>query len=434
MVRFEKAGRNGARRWKKIAAAAAVCSLLFAVPAHAEWQNESAGPGAAVWVGEQQPDGTVSEQPAPDAQDQFVSPDDHSTTYINGQPVSLTAPDGQRQAVEQAPGEAAGDAQPPAAGEQNGAAASGQQTTSDGAGQPNAEQTPDGNSAQNAAAQPETGAEQTAGTPETGNAQPNAAQPQEGTQNQPDTAPSQAEPAQPDAAQPQTEQSQQSAGQQEASQAQDPNLVASGGRIVDLRKPMIALTYDDGPYAPVGNRIMDTLETYNGRATFFMVGDRVPSYATEVRRMASNGHEVANHTYNHKYLNKLDAASIRAQVTKANDVIESVSGQRPKLMRLPGGNKNATVLKNVNMPIILWNIDTRDWATKNAQKTIDAVVGKVKDGDIILMHELYSSTADATAAIVPKLAAQGYQFVTVSELAKFKGKSLGDNQIYYAIR
>lgn len=422
MVRFEKTGRNGARRWKKIAAAAAVCSLLFAVPAHAEWQNESAGPGAAVWVGEQQPDGTVSEQPAPDAQDQFISPDDHSTTYINGQPVSLTAPDGQRQAVEQAPGEAAGDAQAQAAGEQNEAAAPGQQTTSDGAGQPNAEQTPDGNSAQNTAAQPETGAEQTAGTPETGNVQPDAAQPQEGTQNQPETA------------QPQPEQTQQSAGQQEAAQAQDPNLVASGGRIVDLRKPMIALTYDDGPYAPVGNRIMDTLETYNGRATFFMVGDRVPSYATEVRRMASNGHEVANHTYNHKYLNKLDAASIRAQVTKANDVIESVSGQRPKLMRLPGGNKNATVLQNVNMPIILWNIDTRDWATKNAQKTIDAVVGKVKDGDIILMHELYSSTADATAAIVPKLAAQGYQFVTVSELAKFKGKSLGDNQIYYAIR
>ena len=357
--------------WNKVyqkrkigAALAAAFSLMLAGPAYAAWQNEAAGPGAAVWVGEELPDGTISEQPAPDAQDQYAGQADHSTTYIGGQPVSITMPDGEKKAIETAPGETAPQEDAQAAAPDN----SGQ----------NAEQT---------------GAQQS------------------------DAAAEQSQPA-----------------QNESQQAQDPNLVASGGRIVDLRKPMIALTYDDGPYAPVGNRIMDTLETHNGRATFFMVGDRVKSYATEVRRMASNGHEVANHTYNHKYLNKLDASSIRSQVTKANDVIEAVSGMRPKLMRLPGGNKNQTVLQNVNMPIILWDIDTRDWATKNAQKTIDAVIGKVKDGDIILMHELYSSTADATAAIVPKLAAQGYQFVTVSELAKFKGKTLSDNQIYYSIR
>ena len=365
-------------RTSKIAAVlAAVLSLTLTMPAYAAWQNEAAGPGAAVWVGEQLPDGTISDQPAPDAQDQYAGEADHSTTYIGGQPVSITLPDGEKKAIETAPGETA---------EQS----SGQQTTPEGTGQ-------------------------------------SAEQPAETTQSSDNTQTAQTEPQQTEA--------QQTEGQQtETQSAQDPNLVASGGRIVDLRKPMIALTYDDGPYAPVGNRIMDTLETHNGRATFFMVGNRVRSYATEVRRMVTNGHEVANHTYDHKYLNKLDAASIRSQVTKANDVIGEVSGVRPKLLRLPGGNKNKTVLQNANMPIILWDIDTRDWATKNAQKTIDAVIGKVKDGDIILMHELYSSTADATATIVPKLAAEGYQFVTVSELARFKGKTLSDNQIYYSIR
>lgn len=219
-----------------------------------------------------------------------------------------------------------------------------------------------------------------------------------------------------------------------ASEAQDPNLVMSNGRQLDLRKPMIALTYDDGPNAKVGDRIMNVLAQYQGRATFFMVGERVRSFPAEVQRMAVEGHELGNHSYSHPYFNKLDAPSIRAQVEQTNQVIEAVSGVRPGLMRLPGGNKNSTVLANVNMPIVLWSIDTRDWQTRNAQKTADAVLGKVKDGDIVLMHELYSSTADATEAIVPKLAAQGFQFVTVSELAKWKGKTLLPNQVYYDIR
>lgn len=214
----------------------------------------------------------------------------------------------------------------------------------------------------------------------------------------------------------------------------DPNLVMSNGRQLDLRKPMIALTYDDGPNAKVGNRLMNVLEAYNGRATFFMVGERVRSFPEEVRRMAANGHEVANHSYSHPYFNKIDAAAMRAQVENTNNVIQEVSGVRPGLMRLPGGNKNSTVLAAVNMPIVLWSIDTRDWQTRNANKTESAILGHVKDGDIVLMHELYTQTADATEAIVPKLAAQGFQFVTVSELAKWKGKTLEPHHVYYEIR
>ena len=218
----------------------------------------------------------------------------------------------------------------------------------------------------------------------------------------------------------------------QATQAAQTQTVTSGGRAIDPAKPMIAITYDDGPQTEAGNRIIDTYLKYNQRCTFFVVGDRVASRASEVKRMAENGFEIGNHSYSHKYLNKCDAQTIRSEIAKCNEAIAAATGITPTVMRLPGGNKNDTVLANVNMPIILWNVDTRDWDHRNAQKSIDAVVGKVKDGDIVLMHELYGATADATEVIVPKLLEQGFQLVTVSELAAYKGKQLNPNQIYYS--
>lgn len=205
------------------------------------------------------------------------------------------------------------------------------------------------------------------------------------------------------------------------------------GRQIDPAKPMIALTFDDGPFAPVGNQIMDCLAQYGGKATFFVVGNRVPSYAAEMQRMAAEGHEIANHTYEHKYLTSLSAGQIQYQINKCNDVVQSVTGVRPTLVRLPGGLKNSTVLANVNAPIIMWNIDTKDWKTRNTQKNIDAVIGKVRDGDIVLMHELYSQTGAAAVQIIPKLVEQGYQLVTVSELASFRG-GMQAGQVYNSFR
>ena len=215
--------------------------------------------------------------------------------------------------------------------------------------------------------------------------------------------------------------------------AQPVPQLPAGIRALDPTKPMIALTFDDGPYAPVGNRIMDVMNQYGGKCTFFMVGNRVPSYQAEVQRMVNEGFEVANHTQDHKYLNQLGADAIRAQVEACNNTIQAVTGVRPTLMRLPGGNKNSTVLANVNMPIILWNVDTKDWKNRNAQSVINSVMGNVKDGDIILMHELYTSTAEAVEALVPALTAQGFQLVTVSELSYYKGIALNPGQIYHSI-
>ena len=225
---------------------------------------------------------------------------------------------------------------------------------------------------------------------------------------------------------------------QEGGQPQAPEAAqsaqASGGRAIDPSKPMVALTFDDGPQPSVGNRIMDCLAQYGGKATFFMVGERVGSHKAEVQRMVAEGHEVANHSMNHKYFQKLGAAEIRSQVEQCNDAIEAACGVRPKLMRLPGGNVNSTVKANVNMPMIQWNIDTLDWKTKNADKTVAAVLDHVKDGDIILMHELYSQSGDAALRIIPELHRRGYQMVTVSEMAAAKGYSLEAGKLYSSFR
>lgn len=258
-------------------------------------------------------------------------------------------------------------------------------------------------------------------------------QPEQGQQgSQPEQQ--QGQPEQQQTVQPETE-LQQGQPEQPAPQPEQSTegLVASGGRYIDPSKPMIALTFDDGPYAPVGNRIMDCLEQYNGRSTFFVVGNRVPTYQAEIKRMHNNGHEIGNHTYEHKYLTKLNAAEIRSQIDRCNQVVASVTGQAPALVRLPGGNKNSTVLANIDQPIIMWNIDTLDWKTRNAAKTVQAVLGNVKDGDVILMHELYEASGDAAVTMIPALVQQGYQLVTVSELARFRG-GLSNKGVYYNFR
>lgn len=254
-----------------------------------------------------------------------------------------------------------------------------------------------------------------------------AAQEAEAEQQQAEAAQQQVE-----AEQQQAEAAQQAEAEQQTAEAEQQQAVSS--RTVDPSRPMVALTYDDGPQASVGNRIMDCLAQYGGRATFFMVGERVPSFKTEVQRMVNEGHEVANHTMNHKYLQKLGAAEIQSQVAQCNDVIEAACGVRPRLMRLPGGNYNATVKANTHMPMIQWNIDTLDWKTRNADKTVNAVLSQVKDGDIILMHELYSQTGDASLRIIPELAKRGFQMVTVSEMAAAKGYDLQAGQLYSSMR
>lgn len=203
-------------------------------------------------------------------------------------------------------------------------------------------------------------------------------------------------------------------------------------RKIDKNKKMVALTYDDGPsiYTP---RILKTLKENNSVATFFVVGNRVPMYSDTVKKAYGMGCEIGNHTYEHKILTRADAAGIRNQVSRTNVAVKKITGTAPIVMRPPGGAVNNMVKSQTGMPMILWSIDTLDWRTRNAASTKTAVLDHVKDGDIVLMHDLYEATANASTTIIPTLVERGYQLVTVSELAECRG-GMKDGYLYYSFR
>lgn len=200
---------------------------------------------------------------------------------------------------------------------------------------------------------------------------------------------------------------------------------------IDPSKPMIALTFDDGPGAEAG-RILDVLEKYNARATFFMVGPRVNTYPETVKRIADLNCELGNHSTNHPQLTKLDVAGINKEIQTTSDAIKKATGGKgPTVMRPPFGAVNETVKQTVGLPIIMWSVDTLDWKTRNTQATIDSVLKNAKDGSIILMHDIHKPSVDAAVQLIPKLIEKGYQLVTVSELAEARGIHL-ENGVKYS--
>ena len=203
-------------------------------------------------------------------------------------------------------------------------------------------------------------------------------------------------------------------------------------RKIDKNKKMVALTYDDGPsiYTP---RILKTLKENNSVATFFVVGNRVPTYSDTVKKAHDMGCEIGNHTYEHKSLPNLSETEVKRQISKTNKEVKKAIGEKPVIMRPTGGATNTNIKKWVGMPSIIWSVDTLDWKTRNADSTRRAVLNRVKDGDIVLMHDLYSATATASETIIPELVRRGYQLVTVSELAECRG-GMKETGAYYSFR
>lgn len=203
-------------------------------------------------------------------------------------------------------------------------------------------------------------------------------------------------------------------------------------RRIDTSRPMVALTYDDGP-SQYTWEILDVLRQYSSVATFFVLGERVPGHADIVRSAYEMGCEIGNHTYSHQILTKVNVPQIQSQIGATNSAVQNVTGTSPVVMRPPGGGQNATVRGAVGMPLIMWSIDTLDWKTRNAASTQAAVLGNVRDGDIVLMHDLYSQTAAASRVIIPELLQRGYQLVTVSELSDCRGAMVSGG-VYSAFR
>lgn len=210
-------------------------------------------------------------------------------------------------------------------------------------------------------------------------------------------------------------------------------------RVIDAEKPMVALTFDDGPKVSPTNRILDVLEKNDARATFFMVGKNAvkPENADTIRRMAEMGCDLGNHTYGHTDLAKQSMVENKEAVQQVSDAVQAASGQPTTLLRPPYGSFNASVkqaMVEIGYPLIMWNIDTLDWKTKDAAQTVKQILDQVQDGDIILMHDIYEETADAVEQVVPELISRGFQLVTVTEMAEAHGVTLTGGEVYGRLR
>ncbi len=202
-------------------------------------------------------------------------------------------------------------------------------------------------------------------------------------------------------------------------------------RGIDPNKKMVALTFDDGPSPTATNRILDVLEKYGVVATFYDVGYRVAQHPEVVKREAASGSDVASHSYDHKDFAKMTAAQIQEDVEKTAQAF-ALAGVTPSSFRPPYGSTNATVEKNISMPIVTWSIDTLDWKSRNTNAILNQVnaAGNL-DGKVLLFHGIYDSTAAAIETLVPQLIADGYQLVTVTEMITYRHNETPENGKLY---
>lgn len=196
-------------------------------------------------------------------------------------------------------------------------------------------------------------------------------------------------------------------------------------------KKLLAFTFDDGPGGKTTTKLLDNLDQYNARVTFFVLGSRVNNFSNNLKRAYEMGNTIGSHTYNHFNLYKLDLEEQLKEITNTNDVIASVTGKKPIYLRPPYGNIKNEAKEQSGMYTILWDIDTEDWRKKNADKIADHIVKHAHDGGIVLLHDIYEYSVDGALKAMEMLKDE-YAFVTIDEMIELKGKTLEPLKSYYS--
>lgn len=185
---------------------------------------------------------------------------------------------------------------------------------------------------------------------------------------------------------------------------------------VVTEKKKIALTFDDGPHEEYTPMLLDGLKERNVCASFFLMGKNAESYPDIVKRIKEEGHVIGNHSYSHVQLNAMKEVDACQEMTKANQVIAEITGETPNYVRPPFGAWSHNLDCITNMIVVLWDVDPLDWQCQNTDLVVKRVVSKVKEGDIILLHDSYESTVEAAFQIIDTLEKEGYEFVTLDEI------------------
>lgn len=196
-------------------------------------------------------------------------------------------------------------------------------------------------------------------------------------------------------------------------------------------KKLIAFTFDDGPKTSTTNLLLDGLDKYDAKVTFFTSGTRIVRNKEVMKKAYLSGHDIGSHTYSHKNLFRLKNKNIVDEITKNNNLIQEIIGVTPSYLRPPYGNVNKRINGLTDMYIVCWDIDSLDWKYKNRDKIKEKIVKNAHDGGIVLLHDIYEESVMGAFLAMEELEREGYAFVTISEMVELKGISLDKNSIYY---
>ena len=191
---------------------------------------------------------------------------------------------------------------------------------------------------------------------------------------------------------------------------------------------VVALTFDDGPNPATTNQALDTLSKYGIKATFFVLGKNVSGNEEILKRMKADGHVIGNHSWSHPVLSKLSLDEAKKQITDTEDAITKVLGSSSKLMRPPYGAITDDIRNSLDLSFIMWDVDSLDWKSKNEAAILTEIQRQVRNGSIILMHDIHAETVNALPKIIDYLKEQGYHFVTVPEMLNSRLKS---HELFY---
>lgn len=193
-----------------------------------------------------------------------------------------------------------------------------------------------------------------------------------------------------------------------------------------INQPVIAMTFDDGPSAVLTPRLLDILKQRNIKVTFFVLGQLVQEHPEILQRAVAEGHEIGNHSWDHKALNKQGEGGLRHELSDTSAEITKATGKPVTIMRPPYGATNArlnrAIEKEYGMKVILWSVDPFDWKRPGPQVVSQRILKETKPGAIILSHDIHPGTIEAMPATLDALLAKGYKFVTVSELLSMEDK------------
>lgn len=194
------------------------------------------------------------------------------------------------------------------------------------------------------------------------------------------------------------------------------SIETMGSAVSSEGNKKIALTFDDGPHPYYTDQLLDGLKDRGVHATFFVTGEHAELHPEVIKRMHEEGHLIGNHTYSHIQLKSNNRDEFKNQLIKTNEIIEEITGEEVEYVRPPYGTWDKKFETELNMFPVLWSVDPLDWCSDNVSCITEKVVNKVKENDIILMHDYYDTTVTAALKIVDELQAEGYEFVTVEEI------------------